>query len=424
VQLSLLATGICALYVLTMPTLLSPDTDAIRWARWVEQPDPVWEGRHLLAWPVERSVYRVCYLVGYRGRAFIPAQVLHAVLAAAAISGLVWLLLRRGATGLVALSTGITIALTATWFNHARGGHIRAPGPSLGLLCIAGALGASEPSVRLKRVQAGLAVLGAVSVLLQIDCVAYLLVATAVVGVRQAGSVPRRLQVVGAIGLGALLLVTATYVGLWTAAVGRSGDYRSPAEWVLEHPEAQTLDSGLSPRQLLRVGAGLLRAECGGETAIKAIKGSLTKQAGTSGPVGAYDWIALSLGGAVLVSGLAMALAGLRRPDTRLDAAAITAVSALFAAFGLRWTGSDDWVWLGVMALLWYGIARYLSHRLHSTVVAAALMVVVILEAVGAYRGVQAPSVLIKKAAPEVRMAMAYGRLSDPEDLLMSLSHP
>jgi hypothetical protein len=46
-------------------------------------------------------------------------------------------------------------------------------------------------------------------------------------------------------------------------------------------------------------------------------------------------------------------------------------------------------------------------------------MVVVILEAVGAYRGVQAPSVLIKKAAPEVRMAMAYGRLSDPEDLLI-----
>lgn len=405
------------IYIMTMPILFPPNVNATRWAQWVESPRPVWEGRHLLAWPLEKGCLGLWRMFGYQGKAFIPMQVTHAALAALAVGTIVWLLMVRGVHRHHAVTVGLLIGLSYAWFECGRSAHVRMPGTAFGVFALVLALGSAERALRSLWTLTAIAVCGALAVLLQINGIAFVLVAALVVSLRAGGRPTLRAAHGAGTALAALAIVAITYAGVWHFAM--PDQHRTTlSQWVLEHPETLAFDTGLSVKQALRAGVGMTRALGGESEVVKVAKARLFGGDSTQAIVRPADWIALLAGVAALILGCVATVVCMVSPSRRIDGLTTAFLVLVFGSFGLLWTASEVWLWLAAVAFLWYAIGLWISRGAPTRSIAAAFLGLAVgLSLVGAYRTIEAPCLLTKKSSPPVRSAIAYAESTQPQDL-------
>ena len=418
---SVFGIAICTVYVLTMPVIFPPDSDAIRWARWVEQPQPVWEGRHLLSWPLERATYLAWRSVSGHTRAFLPMQFLHALSGAMAVASLVVLQRLRGVRWRWAIAVGATVAFSYTWFEYGRSAHVRMPSTAVGLITLMAALAIPLTKGHLLRPLAFLALGTALSTLLQTNGIAFVFAAAIVVACRVDARLPVKC-VMGFLTLSAsLTVVVACYALVWSYGIPADQRPASPIEWVSAHPELSTLDVGLSPMQLARAGSGILRA-LGGESSVpEAVKSALLGQGGTARLSGA-DCLAFASGSLALLLGCIAFFLCMFLPETRVDAIACASMLLLLGGFSLTWTGSDPWIWLAPVAMLWHCVGLRTRHLPRAGLIKGLVMLLLACNMVSACRVVEAPAIVMSRSSQPVSSALAYAAATTPDDLVIGFS--
>lgn len=404
-------------YVMTMPMLFPPNADAIRWAQWVESSRPIWEGRHLLAWPLERTCLGLWRVFGYQGKAFIPMQVSHAALASLALGSIVWLLMVRRVHWHHAVAVGLLIGLSYTWFQYGRSAHVRIPGTAFGVFALVLTLGWPDRSLRSLWTLTAITVCSALAVLLQVHGIAFVLIVAVIVSLRARGRPSLRVAYGAGMAFTALALVLLTYAGVWYSAIQHT-DSPTFVRWVFEHPETRALDAGPSLKQGLRAGVGITRAFGGESEVVKVAKARLFGPDSAQPNARPADWIALLAGIIALIIGCAATGICAISPSMRVDGIAAALSLLILGGFGLLWTGSDAWLWLAPVAFLWYAVGLWITRgALTRPRTAVVLGFALALSLVGAYRAIEAPCLLTKKSKPTVRSAIAYAQNTQPQDL-------
>jgi len=380
------------------------------------------EERRLLAAPMEKIWFRGWQWLGYEGKAFIPLQLLHCLLGAIGAGCIVWLLRSKGASAFVALATGLIIGLGPAWFGNARVAYCHLTNVVFGLLAVAIVLTSPVATLRHGRVL-GIIVglLVGFSALLQLNGLGFLLAVLLAIFVRLGCSFVERATKVCSAAAVALSVIGLSYVVAWNCYVPVEQHPAGFVAWLRAHPELGVMGTGgVSSRNMLRAGAGLLTAIGGSDGVTEYAKSRIFGQPGEVA-LGAGDWVATVCAlAALLVTALGTVKCCSFR-NTRTEGYAGVAVVLVYGASAVLWLGSDIWLWLGPVAMLWFlaGIAAtHLSGRRPAIEVLFALAL--LLSCIGAYRQVEAPSLSGNRASPSVESAIAYSRIATSADLLVA----
>lgn len=176
-------------------------------------------------------------------------------------------------------------------------------------------------------------------------------------------------------------------------------------------PLALGLDTAPTLKQVLRAVSGAITAFGGYSTCLDWLKSRLFRQQGAS-LVGVADVVALCYGLLAMVLAVTCAIGCTTVRELRPLGMAATTLLAIFGLFAVKWTGSETWLWLGPVALLWCCFAGLSSRNPRNSkrwLIVACLGLVG--NATAMYNGLSAPSLSLWQPTRGDRHILAGHRL-------------